>query len=212
VRYWAANIAVSALVVAGCGGNDSREGNPTSASEGSPAPTTAETPPSSAQASGPEVVPPSSPAVAAPEPELEPEPEPEPALVIVSCQIGLGPIETYWSDGSVTGWSDFCQSQHDDVLRREREANDPNEKQIAWCGTDKQIYNRGMTFYTDGSSSSWTQYCANQFDGVNNPPLPPGANGGGGAVAGPCDTPGAIAYTPDGLRQQCSGGHWVYIR
>jgi hypothetical protein len=56
-------------------------------------------------------------------------------------------------------------------------------------------------------------YCANQFDAVNNPPLPPGANGGGGAVAGPCDSgqQGVITYTPDGRKQQCSYGHWVYI-
>jgi hypothetical protein len=73
------------------------------------------------------------------------------------------------------------------------------------------LYNRGSTFYSDGSMSEWTQYCADQFDAVNNPPLPPGMNGGGGAVAGPCDTPGEIAYTPDGRKQQCSGGHWVYI-
>lgn len=44
---------------------------------------------------------------------------------IVDCQIGLGPIETYWSDGTVTGYSDYCQSVHDEVLRREAEANTP---------------------------------------------------------------------------------------
>ncbi|MFD3812989.1 hypothetical protein [Rhodococcus sp. NPDC058639] len=42
---------------------------------------------------------------------------------IVSCQIGLGPIETYWSDGSVTGYSNHCQSQHDHVLAAEVAAN-----------------------------------------------------------------------------------------
>ncbi|WML61005.1 hypothetical protein QNA09_00465 (plasmid) [Rhodococcus sp. AH-ZY2] len=44
---------------------------------------------------------------------------------IVSCQIGLGPIETYWSDGSVTGYSDYCQAQHDSVLEAEVAANTP---------------------------------------------------------------------------------------
>ena len=91
------------------------------------------------------------------------------------------------------------------------EETDESAPYIVGCGTDKNVYNRGTTFYSDGSSSEWTQYCADQFDLVNNPPKPPGMNGGGGAVAGPCDTPGEITYTPDGRKQQCSGGHWVYI-
>lgn len=92
------------------------------------------------------------------------------------------------------------------------EETDESEPYIVGCGTDKNVYNRGTTFYSDGSESAWTQYCADQFDLVNNPPNPPGMNGGGGAVAGPCDNPGEITYTPDGRKQQCSGGHWVYIR
>lgn len=87
-------------------------------------------------------------------------------------------------------------------------------QQISGCGTDKNVHNRGTTFYVDGSWSPWTQYCADQFDAVNNPPNPPGTMGGGGAVAGPCGTgeEGVITYTPDGRKQQCSAGHWVYIR
>lgn len=42
---------------------------------------------------------------------------------IVSCQVGLGPITTYWSDGTVAGYSDYCQAQHDRVLEAEVEAN-----------------------------------------------------------------------------------------
>lgn len=51
--------------------------------------------------------------------------QPAPAPVIVSCQMGMGPIETYWSDGSVTGYSDYCQSEHDRALQAEVEANTP---------------------------------------------------------------------------------------
>lgn len=43
--------------------------------------------------------------------------------VIVSCQEGLGPVETYWSDGSATGWSEYCQHVHDRVLQAEVDAN-----------------------------------------------------------------------------------------
>ncbi|MFJ6099359.1 hypothetical protein [Williamsia muralis] len=66
------------------------------------------------------------PAPAAPPAEIVAEEtvvEPEP--YIVGCQVGLGPIETYWSDGTVTGYSDYCQAQHDNSLSREREANTP---------------------------------------------------------------------------------------
>lgn len=42
---------------------------------------------------------------------------------IVSCQVGLGPITTSWSDGTVTGYSDYCQAQHDRVLEAEVEAS-----------------------------------------------------------------------------------------
>lgn len=48
---------------------------------------------------------------------------PEP--YIVSCQLGLGPVATYWSDGTVTGYTDYCQSEHDQILRAEVEANTP---------------------------------------------------------------------------------------
>jgi hypothetical protein len=44
---------------------------------------------------------------------------------IVDCQMGLGPVETYWSDGTITGYSDYCQSVHDATLNEEREANTP---------------------------------------------------------------------------------------
>lgn len=194
----------AALFLAGCGG----AADPGPASPGVPSVATT--------AVGQQSVPPLRPVTpiettsAAGESESELVPEEEP--VIESCQVGLGPIETYWSDGSVTGWSDFCQQQHDEVLEAERVANQPQERQISWCGTDKNVYNRGDTFYSDGSTSSWTQYCADQFDSVNIPPRSPGMNGGGGAVAGPCDEEGVITYTPDGRKQQCSSGHWVYIR
>jgi hypothetical protein len=200
MRYLAAIAAAALLLLAGC--SDTNKA-PVTTTTSSPPSTTSVA--SSATSSAP-----------APPPAVTTElissaPPPEP--VIVSCQAGTGPIETHWSNGTVTGWSNYCQQQHDQALQRERVANPPQERQISWCGTNKNVYNRGTTFYTDGSSSSWTQYCADQFDAVNNPPLPPGANGGGGAVAGPCDSgqQGVITYTPDGRKQQCSYGHWVYI-
>ncbi|MDJ0012673.1 hypothetical protein [Rhodococcus erythropolis] len=56
---------------------------------------------------------------------VEYAPEPVAAPYIVSCQEDLGPVITYWSDGSVTGYSDYCQRQHDQILQSEVEANTP---------------------------------------------------------------------------------------
>jgi hypothetical protein len=200
-------VAVALSLLAGCSQNEAPQ-TPTTPPSSHATPKSAL--PTTLQSSAPpttEVPAPTTETAAGPITDQKPE------LVIVSCQMGLGPIETYWSDGTQTGWSQYCQNQHDTVLQNEREANQPREKQISWCGTDKNIYNRGETFYTDGTSTSWTQYCADQFEAINNPPRPPGTNGGGGAVAGPCEAAqqDVITYTPDGRKQQCSNGHWVYI-
>ncbi len=65
---------------------------------------------------------------------MEPAPTQEPIAVetivvqepvIVDCQPGMGPITTYWSNGSVTGYSDYCQSVHDQALAEEVAANTP---------------------------------------------------------------------------------------
>ncbi|MBC2644741.1 MULTISPECIES: hypothetical protein [unclassified Rhodococcus (in: high G+C Gram-positive bacteria)] len=67
-------------------------------------------------------------ATLAPTPALETESVEAPVVeepYILDCQIGLGPIETYWSDGTVTGYSDYCQSVHDEVLQNEVDANTP---------------------------------------------------------------------------------------
>lgn len=45
--------------------------------------------------------------------------------VPVDCQMGLGPIITSWSDGTVGGWSQYCQDVHDEVLAGEIAANTP---------------------------------------------------------------------------------------
>ncbi|WP_145238571.1 hypothetical protein [Prescottella equi] len=75
------------------------------------------------------------PVVESPPPTASPEPVKETAEdpaspvvaqsipVITSCQDGMGPIETYWSDGTVTGYSDYCQAQHHAALAAEVEAN-----------------------------------------------------------------------------------------
>lgn len=39
--------------------------------------------------------------------------------------MGLGPVVTYWSDGTVTGYSQHCQQIHDEALAEEVAANTP---------------------------------------------------------------------------------------
>lgn len=47
------------------------------------------------------------------------------APVPVECQMGLGPVVTTWSDGTIGGWSQYCQDIHDEVLAEEAAANTP---------------------------------------------------------------------------------------
>lgn len=117
-------VAFAAMTVTACSGTT--EATNTTTTAPSTSPSVART--SEATAS-------SEPVATSPEQKPAASPEPEavgttstvtaPERYIVSCQIGLGPIETYWSDGSVTGYSDFCQAQHDSVLEAEAAANRP---------------------------------------------------------------------------------------
>ncbi|MCW4352004.1 hypothetical protein ONR57_01665 [Hoyosella sp. YIM 151337] len=112
MRRTAAALAILALTAAACASDGGDPGGDEPAATTTPvAPVT----PTETATSEAEMPPP---------PPASPQPATQaPAPVIVDCQTGLGPIVTYWSDGSVTGYSDYCQSVHDEVLRHEREAN-----------------------------------------------------------------------------------------
>lgn len=104
----------------GCATDAGEDGPPSPATTSSSAPTSAPTQAPVAESPSP---------TAAPEPVEITVQQPlnpvatEPAPVITGCQMGMGPIETYWSDGSVTGYTDYCQAQHDAALSAEVEAN-----------------------------------------------------------------------------------------
>ena len=120
-------IACVCAVLAGCGADDAA--NP-------PQPATSRTtsvdvattvdprPPSAPPATSTPVWDTAEPSTQVPAPASEP-PVSDTEAYIVDCQTGLGPIETYWSDGTVTGYTDYCQSVHDRVLEGERAANAP---------------------------------------------------------------------------------------
>lgn len=94
-------------------------------------------------------------------PVSEPEPAAAEAPYIVDCQQGLGPIETYWSDGSVTGYSGYCQGIHDNNLRGEREAN------TATCDGTICRYPSGATMPDPNATPD--DRCTNQINYVNDP-------------------------------------------
>ena len=125
------SVVAFVLVLAGCGA-----GNETSTST-QPRTTTTQTAsstPATTVAATTTTAPPApepageSTAPSAAESYSAPQPVPTVPIVephIVDCQPGLGEVTTYWSDGSVTGYSPYCQSVHDDALAQEVAANTP---------------------------------------------------------------------------------------
>ncbi|MBP2214800.1 MULTISPECIES: hypothetical protein [Rhodococcus] len=117
-------ILAIALIVSGCGNGDSSPpAATTSASTSAPVATTNAAVLSTTASSVPDST---SAEITSTDTETAVD---EPVMVeepyIVDCQLGLGPIVTYWSDGTVTGYSDYCQSIHDQVLADEVAANTP---------------------------------------------------------------------------------------
>lgn len=66
--------------------------------------------------------------------------EPEPAT-IVGCQQGYDPVQTTWSDGTVTGYSDYCQSVRDEFVRNEETSESGQTQYVCEsglpCGIDE---------------------------------------------------------------------------
>ncbi len=128
-RWCVAVTAAATMMLVGCGSDSATSPDPASTTQPSPNSTTPT--PTSMQPSSTAMQEPES--VATPETQqsaLRQEPvQAEPVTVqepvIVDCQPGMGPIITYWSDGSVTGYSDYCQSVHDQALAEEVAANTP---------------------------------------------------------------------------------------
>lgn len=124
-RFIAATTIGLALFVSGCGNNSESVYKPSSTTTSTSQTTTTSATSSTTSTSNSET---STLETSEAEPELATQEAESPAAEpsIVSCQMGLGPIETYWSDGSVTGYSDYCQSVHDQALDGERMANTPS--------------------------------------------------------------------------------------
>lgn len=139
------------LLLTSCATDDPDGGSPPSASPSAVTSTVTVTPSMSP-------VPPPAPA---PTETVVEETAVEPQPYIVGCQVGLGPIETYWSDGTVTGYSDYCQDQHDTSLRREREANTPA------CDGTVCRYPNGAQIPDPNAVPD--DRCTNQFDYAGDP-------------------------------------------
>ncbi|WP_156516205.1 MULTISPECIES: hypothetical protein [unclassified Rhodococcus (in: high G+C Gram-positive bacteria)] len=100
-------ISMLTLTVSACGGGEVTPQAPTTSSVKTLTSTDATPPP-----------PPTTIAVAPPETPAPPAPEPTPAT-IVGCQSGYDPVTTTWSDGTVTGYSNYCQSVRDEFLQEQ---------------------------------------------------------------------------------------------
>ena len=114
-----------AICVTGCGNNAESVDEPVSPSTSASQETTTSSSSSTTMTSTDER-PTSETSEATPEPPTQDLAPAAAEPSIVSCQMGFGPIETYWSDGSVTGYSDYCQSIQSQNLEEERLANTPS--------------------------------------------------------------------------------------
>lgn len=81
--------------------------------------------------------------------------------MIVDCQPGLGPITTYWSDGTVTGYTAYCQSVHDEALQGEIDAN------TSVCDGTVCTYPNGATIPDPNAVPD--DRCTNQIDYAGDP-------------------------------------------
>lgn len=144
-------VVAAAAALAGCGSSgDAADQSPPSSSSTATSLATSSTLPTEV----PEDEPTAEPETVAVEPAEDIAPavvEPQQAeSYIVACQEGLGPIETYWSDGTVTGYSDYCQWAKDDLRRSmivadEAPSSGTNESE-AWytCGYDVLCDDNGI--------------------------------------------------------------------
>lgn len=164
-----AGIACLCAVFASCGSDNGSTSPPTATSQ---IPTSAATVQSSPRETEPtpqtdaESVDPMPPALApVPSPPMSETAAVEAPVVeepyIVDCQMGLGPIVTYWSDGTVTGYSDYCQSVHDRVLQGEIEANTPE------CDGTVCRYPSGATMPDPNAAPD--DRCTNQINYAGDP-------------------------------------------
>lgn len=147
------------LAVVGCDntGTDTPAGTTTSTETAPPpAPTTSVVAPTAAPTVAPEV--PIQPTAEIPALPMAEEAPPAPEPYIVDCQLGLGEIVTYWSDGSVTGYSDYCQSVHDQALASEVAANTPV------CDGTTCRYPSGATMPDPAASATPSPWVQDQLD------------------------------------------------
>lgn len=138
------------ILVSGCGADEPASDAPTSTTAVTSSPTTTTT------------VAPFAPASDAPvEPALEP--------TIVGCQDGHNPVETTWSDGTVTGYSDYCQSVRDQFVQNSAPAPGPVVNPPATTAVpDQDSCVEGATRYSEASGITYTCRDGSWRDGPYN--------------------------------------------
>lgn len=116
MRRLAAALAITAALLAGCGTDTPTTSGtePTTTTEAAPSTSEAATTTAEATTTLEATIPAAPPAPAAQ--------DPAPAPYITGCGDALGPVITYWSDGTTTGSSPLCQEQHDNAVAAEADA------------------------------------------------------------------------------------------
>lgn len=142
LKLGVAAIGMFAVLVSGCGANEPASDAPTSTTVVTSSPT--------ATSTATTTVAPSAPVADTPvEPVVEP--------TIVGCQEGYNSVETTWSDGSVTGYSGYCQSVRDEFVENSAPAPEPVVNSPETTATpERDSCVNGTTRYSQDSELTYT--------------------------------------------------------
>ncbi|ORI30445.1 hypothetical protein BH686_06770 [Rhodococcus erythropolis] len=142
IKFAAVSVGALSLMLSACGvGSDTSDAPPSPTS-------TSETPPLTTTT------------VLLPTPNtlLETTLETPTPATIIGCQSGYNPIETTWSDGTVTGYSDYCQTVRDAFLQSEIVPDSGPTEFVCESGHACGITEAdGVVCDESGCRSTWTE-------------------------------------------------------
>ena len=107
--------------------------------------------------------------VTQPAPDSDAPVEPAMEPTIIGCQDGYNPVETIWSDGTVTGYSDYCQSVRDQFVQSQAPAQGTAvDPPATTASPDQDSCAEGTTRYSEDSGITYTCRNGSWREGPHN--------------------------------------------